>query len=172
MNETTRFRDSVIEALDALMDDTGYKRNKRSRSQSWRLKLSRTQSIGMHLSFGMRESAADVSIIPSAWLRDERLLKLEVDSGIRDAKYASEGAQFGRTIKSRGGRNFDCSTEQNPLEIAQSVFDDFRVYGLPYLMRLTDAEFAIQNLKSDVVEDWSVNSRSQRSPAPATSFGC
>lgn len=160
MNETIQFRDSVMVALDGLMFNFGFRRNKRS--QSWKRKISSTQSIGTHLNFGMREAAGAMSIIPSVWLRDERLVKLEVECGILDTKNASKNAQFGRTTKSQGGRNFDCLVTENPKEIAESIFTNFESFGIPYLNRLTDNEFIINQLKSDKVDEWPVDSRSIR----------
>lgn len=160
MNATTLFRESVLCALDGLMKETGFRRNKRS--HAWKQKVSPFQSHGIHLNFGMNEAAGTVSIIPSVWLRDERIAKLEVESGIVHPEFARERAQFGNVMKSVGGHDFTCTVADDSNEISKDIFDEFFAIGIPYLKKLKDANYVLKRLQADKVADWPVPSRSDR----------
>jgi len=159
MKLTIKAKVELLTHFDALLEQHGFKRPKRS--QLWRKQISNEVSQFIHLNFGLYEREKQIVVNPSVAVRFESIEADCLESGMITSASAAR-ANFGKSLQQISGRTYEWSDGENSSALAEKIYRDLVSYGLKYLQQISDLEQVLGLLKSSEPKKWCTESRSSR----------
>jgi hypothetical protein len=152
MNDTTRLRGDVLDALDLRLSTQGFRRRKDS--FAWRRTVAPGLIHTLHLNFGLYPASGALVIHPSVGVRYEVMEAGLLAAGVITRR-SLERTTFGRMLASLAGNpTYRTDVSSGAEFVAETVWADWCAVGRPYLDELSNLERVIARLESPDPQSW------------------